>query len=66
VLVTSLAVLNLYSEHTWNVPPLELVDPNHLPDLAALARCLAIRLFVERAQASKLAFIGNHLALQAS
>ncbi len=56
VLVTSRAVLHLYDEHTWQVPPLELVDPRHLPDLAALGRCPAIRLFVERAQAIKPAF----------
>ncbi len=43
VLVTSQAVLRLYGEHTWEVPPLELVDPHHLPDLAALGRCPAIR-----------------------
>lgn len=56
VLVTSQAVLHLYGEHTWEVPPLEMVDPHHLPDLAALARCPAIHLFVERAQAIKPAF----------
>src|SRR3989454_276012 len=57
VLVTSRAVLHLYGEHTWAVPPLELVDPRHLPDLAALGRCSAIRLFVERAQAIKPTFV---------
>jgi len=57
ILVTSQAVLRLYGEHTWEVPPLELVDPYHLPDLAALDRCPAIRLFVERAQALKPAFV---------
>ena len=57
VLVTSQAVLRLYGEHTWEVPPLELVDPHHLPDLAALGRCPAIRLFVERAQALKPTFV---------
>ena len=35
VLVTSLAVLHLYDEHIWEVSPLELVDPHHLPDLVA-------------------------------
>jgi predicted ATPase len=57
VLVTSQVVLHLYGEHTWEVPPLELVDPHHLPELAALGRCPAIRLFVERAQALKPAFV---------
>jgi len=57
VLVTSRAVLHLYGEHTWEVPPLELVDPRHLPELVALLRCPAIRLFVERAQAIKPSFV---------
>jgi predicted ATPase len=57
VLVTSLAMLHLYGEHTWEVPPLELVDPHHLPDLAAPGRCPAICLFVERAQALKPTFV---------
>src|SRR5258706_422588 len=35
VLVTSRGVLHLYGEHIWEVPPLELVDPRHLPDLAS-------------------------------
>ena len=56
VLVTSRGVLHLYGEHIWEVPPLELVDPRHLPDLASLVRIPAIRLFVERAQMIKPAF----------
>jgi AAA domain len=57
VLVTSLAMLHLYGEHTWQVPPLELVDPHHLPELSAVGRSPAIRLFVERAQALKPTFV---------
>src|SRR5439155_7045700 len=56
VLVTSRAVLHLYGEHTWEVPPLESVDPRHLPDLASLVHIPAIRLFVERVQMIKPAF----------
>ena len=56
VLVTSRGVLQLYGEHIWEVLPLELVDPYHLPDLASLVHIPAIRLFVERAQMIKPAF----------
>ena len=55
--MTSQAVLHLYGEHTWEVPPLEVVDPHHLSDLAALGHSPAIRLFVERSQALKPAFV---------
>jgi hypothetical protein len=38
------------------VPPLELPDPRRLPDLEALGRSEAVRLFVERAQAVRPGF----------
>jgi len=56
VLVTSRAVLHLYGEHAWVVPPLTLPDPQHLPPLEALRDYEAIRLFTERATALRPAF----------
>ena len=53
VLVTSQAPLHIYGEHEYPVPPLELPDPQSLPDLEVLSRLPAITLFVERAQAVK-------------
>ncbi|HZG68439.1 MAG TPA: BTAD domain-containing putative transcriptional regulator, partial [Herpetosiphonaceae bacterium] len=51
VLVTSRAVLRLYGEHEFPVPPLILPDMQHLPELPDLPQYGAVRLFVERAQA---------------
>jgi predicted ATPase len=51
VLVTSRAVLRLYGEHEYQVPPLRLPDPEHLPTLERLTQYEAVRLFIERAQA---------------
>ncbi|HEU5370719.1 MAG TPA: tetratricopeptide repeat protein [Ktedonobacterales bacterium] len=51
VLVTSRAILQLYGEAIFGVPPLEVPDPNHLPDVARLAEVPAIQLFIERARA---------------
>src|SRR5207302_11168680 len=56
VLVTSRAVLHVQAEHEYNVPPLALPDPTHLPDLAALSRYAALAIFVHRAQAARHAF----------
>jgi predicted ATPase/class 3 adenylate cyclase len=53
LLVTSRAVLHVRAEHEYNVPPLALPDPAHLPDLAALSRYAAVALFVQRAQAAR-------------
>lgn len=50
-LVTSRAMLHIQAEHLFEVPPLPLLDPRSLPDLAALSRNAAISLFVQRAQA---------------
>jgi len=50
VLVTSRAVLQLYGEHEFGVPALDIGDPTKVSDLAMLAQFPAIRLFVERAQ----------------
>jgi predicted ATPase/class 3 adenylate cyclase len=52
-LVTSRAALRLYGEHEFPVPPLELPDTGRLPEVEALARYEAVRLFIERARAVK-------------
>ena len=51
VLVTSRAVLHLYGEHEFNVPPLDVPDPGIEIKTVELAQYGAIQLFVERAQA---------------
>lgn len=53
-LVTSRAVLHLYGEHEFPVPPLPLPDVHNLPTTTAvsyLSRYPALRLFQERARA---------------
>src|SRR5205085_661894 len=49
VLLTSREVLHVRGEREFAVPPLELPDTKHLPDLAALAHNTAVALFVQRA-----------------
>ncbi len=56
VLVTSRAVLHLYGEQLYFVPPLQTPDLNRLPPLAALSENSAVALFVQRARAVKLDF----------
>jgi predicted ATPase/transcriptional regulator with XRE-family HTH domain len=51
ILTTSRALLHVYGEHAFSVPPLDLPDPNNASDKATLAHYGAIQLFVERAQA---------------
>jgi predicted ATPase len=53
VLVSSRAVLRVYGEQEFPVPPLALPDLNALPDLATLSQFEAVRLFIERAVAVK-------------
>ena len=53
VLVTSRAVLRLYGEHEYPVPPLALPDRRTAPRPQHLAQFEAVRLFVERAQAAR-------------
>jgi predicted ATPase/class 3 adenylate cyclase len=53
VLITSREVLHVRAEHEFAVPPLELPDPAHIPELAALARAPSVALFLQRAQAVK-------------
>jgi non-specific serine/threonine protein kinase len=52
VVVTSRVVLSLRGEHEYAVPPLELPDPERLPDLPTLRRVEAVQLFTERAMAA--------------
>jgi len=56
VMVTSRAVLHLYGEHEFDVPPLEVCAPDHVFDPDYVSQFPAIRLFVERAQAVDPAF----------
>jgi predicted ATPase/DNA-binding CsgD family transcriptional regulator len=53
VLVTSRAVLHLYGEHDFAVPPLSLPESSRPEPADALARYDAVRLFVDRAQAAR-------------
>ncbi len=53
VLVTSRAALHISGEHEFPVPPLELPDPKHLPDLEALSQYEAVSLFIQRARAAR-------------
>jgi predicted ATPase len=50
VLVTSRIALRVYGEREFQVPPLDLPDPQHLPPLDVLACYDSVALFVERAQ----------------
>jgi predicted ATPase/class 3 adenylate cyclase len=52
VLATSRVVLALRGEQEYPVPPLRPAEPERLPDLAALRRVEAVRLFTERASAA--------------
>jgi predicted ATPase/DNA-binding SARP family transcriptional activator len=56
LVVTSRALLRLAGEHQYSVPPLELPDPERLPDARALAGLSAVALFVERARALNTTF----------
>jgi predicted ATPase/DNA-binding SARP family transcriptional activator len=51
LLVTSRALLHLYGEHEYAVPPLALPEPDRVPDPARLEEYESIALFVARAQA---------------
>ncbi len=53
ILVTSRAVLHVYSEHEFPVPPLALPAETQLLALADLSQYAAVALFVQRAQAVK-------------
>jgi predicted ATPase len=56
IMVTSQAVLHIYGEYEFKVPPLAVPDINNLPALDALAQSPAVALFVNRAEAVKVDF----------
>jgi predicted ATPase/class 3 adenylate cyclase len=56
LLVTSREPLRLAAEHVYPVPPLDLPDPRHLPELSTLSQYEAVALFIERAQAARPSF----------
>jgi len=56
VLATSRALLHIYGEHDYPVPPLSSPDLRDLPPLERLAECEAVQLFVQRAQAPRAGF----------
>jgi predicted ATPase/DNA-binding SARP family transcriptional activator len=53
LLVTSRIPLHLAAEHELPVPPLDLPDLAHLPDVSALSHYEAVELLVERVRAIK-------------
>jgi len=53
VLVTSREVLHVRAEHEFPVSPLDVPDPDHLPDLATLSHQVAVALFLQQARAVK-------------
>jgi predicted ATPase/DNA-binding SARP family transcriptional activator len=57
VLVTSRAVLHVYGEHDFVVPPLTLPARTPLPSIDQLMQYAGVRLFIERAQAAKAGFV---------
>jgi non-specific serine/threonine protein kinase len=56
VLATSRAALGIVGEVAWRVPSLGLPEAHARPSVKALARCEAVRLFVDRAQAAEPTF----------
>jgi predicted ATPase/class 3 adenylate cyclase len=57
VLATSRSPLHVYGEQEYPVPPLDLPDPEHLPDLEALSQFASVALFIERAMAVRPGFV---------
>ena len=56
VMVTSRAVLHLYGEHEFDVPPLEVCPPDHASSPDYVSQFPAVHLFIERARAVNPAF----------
>ncbi len=56
VVVTSRALLHIYGEHEYPVPPLDTPDLRELPPIEALAQTASVDLFVQRAQAANHSF----------
>jgi predicted ATPase len=53
ILVTSRAVLHVYGEHEFPVPPLALPDSRSQPTVEILSQYPAVALFVQRAVAAR-------------
>lgn len=51
ILVTSRSVLHVWGEYIFRVQPLEVPDPQQLPELDSLSQIASIALFVQRAEA---------------
>ncbi len=56
LLVTSRALLHLYGEYEFVVPPLALPDLRHPPPVELLPQYAAVALFIQRAQAARATF----------
>ena len=56
ILVTSRAPLRVRGEQEYPVGPLEVPDPNHVPDLEDVGSAPAVELFVDRARTASPAF----------
>ncbi len=56
VFITSRAVLHVYGEQEYPVPPLSLPDPKRLPRLESLSQYEAVALFIQRARAVRSEF----------
>lgn len=57
LLVTSRALLNVRGEHEFQVPTLQLPDPNTDRVTKQLANCESVRMFIERAKAINPRFV---------
>jgi predicted ATPase len=53
LVATSRALLHVYGEQEYPVPPLGIPDPDHLPPLETLTQYEAVALFVARAMAAR-------------
>lgn len=53
ILVTSRAILHIQGEHEFPVPPLAVPEIKRLPDIEDLMQYASVRLFLQRARASK-------------
>lgn len=53
LLVTSRAMLRIYGEHEFRVPPMLLPDKGQMPTLPVLSQIETVDLFIQRARATK-------------